>query len=76
MTEETFQSRLAALEEMLRSLPPEQQARLAPLLQETRQRHELIKNDTAAAQDALDDWRLNMKYLLFTLEAQGRELEN
>jgi phosphoglycerate-specific signal transduction histidine kinase len=73
MTEETFQTKLTELETRINSLPADQQAQLKALLDETRRRHSDIRRSVSAAQDALDDWRLAMKYMIFDAEARLRE---
>jgi len=73
MTDETFDLRLAELEARVADLAPEQLAAVAPLLEETRQRHAEIRLNVAKARDALDDWRIAMKYKVFDTEARRRE---
>jgi phosphoglycerate-specific signal transduction histidine kinase len=73
MTEQTFQTKLAELETQIDSLPAEQQAHLKAMLEETRCRHQEIRQSIAAATDALDDWRIAMKYRIFDAEARLRE---
>ncbi len=74
MADKTPMQELDALESRIASLPPAQQASLRPLLQETRERHTEIERAITAAKDALDDWRIAMKYLVFDIEAERREL--
>lgn len=65
------------LEKLLASidqLTPEQQAALGPLVDETKRRQAEIDDAHHEAHDALDDWRLTMKYLVFTNEAKRREV--
>jgi hypothetical protein len=73
MTEEMFETKLAELETQIGSMPAELQARLKLLLEETRRRHLEIRQSIAAASDALDDWRIAMKYRIFDAEARLRE---
>lgn len=73
MNNTTYDAKLAELEAKIAALPADQQALLAPLLAETQHRHVEIKKNVAAARDALDDWRIAMKYMVFDLEAQARE---
>lgn len=55
-------------------LTPEQQAALGPIVDETKRRQADIDTAHIEAHDALDDWRLTMKYLVFTNEAKRREV--
>ncbi len=73
MTDKTLALRLAELEARVADLAPEQRQALAPLLAETRQRHADIRRSAAKAREALDDWRIAMKYKLFDAEARLRE---
>ena len=73
MDSSTHDARLAELEARIAALPADQRAALAPLLAETKTRHAQIKRATAAARDALDDWRIAMKYMVFDWEARLRE---
>jgi hypothetical protein len=45
------------------------------LVEESRRRHAQIKDDAVRAREALDDWRLIQKYLLFDEEARQREAQ-
>jgi hypothetical protein len=38
------------------------------------ERHTQIERAVTAAKDALDDWRIAMKYLVFDIEARSREV--
>lgn len=71
-----FDAQLAALLDKLGTLSPEQQARLRPLVEETRARQAALEKDVDAAHDALDDWRIIMKYAIFAKEAAAREQKN
>ncbi|MBN2561901.1 MAG: hypothetical protein JXQ75_13325 [Phycisphaerae bacterium] len=74
MTEDkTFDAKLARLEAKIAALPADQQAQLEPVLVETRRRHQEIREAVTSARDALDDWRITMKYRVFDLEARHRE---
>lgn len=57
---------------VLESLPEVQREKLLALLEETRERHSEIKDLIRRSRDALDDWRLLEKYILFDLEARLR----
>jgi chromosome segregation ATPase len=73
MTEEVFEKRLAELVAEIGALPLTDRTKLQALAEETRQRHEQIKDTIAKAQDSIDTLRLSLKYLLFDLEASRRE---
>lgn len=73
MTEEAIKARLAEIEAEIEVLPGTQQARLRDLLAETKLRHLQIRQAADAALDALQDWRIAMKYLIFDREATMRE---
>ncbi|MCB9853263.1 MAG: hypothetical protein H6819_09230 [Phycisphaerales bacterium] len=75
-TPEHFDTQLAALLDKLSRLPPEQQAKLQPLVDATRARQRALETDVAAAHDALADWRISMKYAIFAKEAADRERKN
>ncbi len=55
------------------ALPESQRASLQTLIEETRHRHASIKEASCKARDAIDDWRLMCKYIIFDLEASLRE---
>ncbi len=73
MTDDTANARLAELESRIAAMSEERQAELRPVLEETRQRHDLIRQCSDAARSALADWRIAMKYRIFDLEARLRE---
>lgn len=68
-----FDAQLADLLDKLSKLSPEQQAKLRPLVEETRARQAALEADVAQAHAALDDWRITMKYAVFAEEAARRE---
>jgi len=73
MDETTFQRKLAELVREIDTLPEAEKARLADLAEETRQRHQKLKQTVSNLQDSIDYLRLSIKYLLFDLEATRRE---
>ncbi len=73
MMEETARKKLAELEAKIAALPAVQRTQLEGLLEETKERHDHIKSNADSARNALDDWRLLMKYRVFDLEARLRE---
>ncbi len=73
MTDETLADKLRELTDKMRDLSPEQREALEPLLQETKDRQASLQGDVARAHDALDDWRVILKYALFGRDARRRE---
>ncbi len=73
MTDETLEARLCEINSKIETLPQSQRDHLMQMVEETRQRHHDIKDGIGRANDALDDWRLHMKYLVFDMEASVRE---
>ncbi len=71
--DQTFQARLAEARQRIDTLPVEVRAGLLALLEETRQRHEEMKANLTRTREAMDDWRLVMKYVVFDHEATQRE---
>lgn len=73
MNEETFQRKLAELVAEIGTLPADERARLESLAQQTRERHEKLRQTVSNLQESIDFLRLSIKYLLFDLEATRRE---
>ncbi|MFO0973541.1 MAG: transcriptional regulator [Phycisphaerae bacterium] len=73
MDEQAFQAKLAELVAEIGTLPEDERAKLEVLANETRQRHEKLKQTVSSLQESLDYLRLAIKYLLFDLEATRRE---
>ncbi|MCG8409500.1 MAG: hypothetical protein MI923_30210 [Phycisphaerales bacterium] len=73
MTDEDFTKQLALLQERIETLPADQRERLYALVDETKRRQSELTRNVAQTRDALDDWRLSMKYLVFDMEAGTRE---
>ncbi len=73
MTDDEHDTRLQKLLDGAAELPPEQQATLAPLIEETRIIHASILDSRRHIEDALGTWRVELKYFLFSLEAAARE---
>lgn len=73
MTDDDYDTRFQKLLDEVAELPPEQQAALAPLIEETRIIHTSILNSRRRIEDALGTWRIELKYFLFSLEAAARE---
>ncbi|NLX23176.1 MAG: hypothetical protein GXY55_16105 [Phycisphaerae bacterium] len=76
MDDQTFQARLADARRQIDTLPVEKRAGLMALLEETRQRHDELKTNFARAREAMGEWRLLMKYLIFDHEATRRERDD
>ena len=73
MNEHEFQSKLAELMGEISTLPPTERNKLERLADETRQRHERLRQTVSGLQESLDYLRLSIKYLVFDLEATRRE---
>ena len=73
MDEATFNQKLRDLVKEIETLPDEDRERLRLLANETRDRHEKIKQRMNNLQESIDFLRRSIKYLLFDLEATRRE---
>lgn len=73
MNENTFQKKLAELVAEIGTLPEADRAKLELLAEETRERHQKLKQTVNNLQESIDFLRLSIKYLLFDLEATRRE---
>ncbi|MBI4581111.1 MAG: hypothetical protein HY718_15515 [Planctomycetes bacterium] len=73
MPEDTFNARIAEARSRINQLPDEQRGPLMAILNETVQRHEEMKQNFARIHDALGEWQLMVKYLIFDREATIRE---
>ena len=73
MDEDTFNKRLRELISEIANLPADKQKQLAPLVEETKSRHDKIKENMDKVTKSLGDLRICLKYLLFDLEATRRE---
>ncbi len=73
MNENTFQKKLAELVAEIGTLPDADRAKLEMLAEETRTRHQKLKQTVSNLQESIDFLRLSIKYLLFDLEATRRE---
>lgn len=73
MTEHEFQTKLAELMGEISALPVAERRKLEQLADETRARHERLKQTVSSLQESLDYLRLSIKYLVFDLEATRRE---
>lgn len=73
MNEIEFQTKLGELMGEISTLPAGERAKLQKLADETRQRHEHLRQTVSSLQESLDYLRLSIKYLVFDLEATRRE---
>jgi len=73
MKDNDFNNKLSELLEKIEELPEDQQGRLRALADETKKRHETIRETVKGLQENLDHLRLSVKYLVFDLEATRRE---
>ena len=73
MTESEFQTKLAELMGEITTLPHAERKKLEKLANETRERHERLRQTVSTLQESLDYLRLSIKYLVFDLEATRRE---
>lgn len=73
MNEYEFQTKLAELMQEISTLPASERAKVQRLADETRQRHDRLRETVSSLQGSLDYLRLSIKYLVFDLEATRRE---
>ncbi len=73
MSETEFQTKLGELMGEISTLPETERAKLEKLADETRARHERLRQTVSSLQESLDYLRLSIKYLVFDLEATRRE---
>ena len=73
MNEHEFQTKLAELMGEISTLPPTERNKLERLADETRQRHERLRQTVSGLQESLDYLRLSIKYLVFDLKPPPRE---
>ncbi len=73
MDERSLQQNVNDLLTQIGSMPDSEEAKLAALANETKKRHDRIKQSVTSLQDSIDYLRLSVKYLLFDLEATRRE---
>ncbi len=77
MKEEQFNSEIDRLTDLIQNgnISKEKKAELHKLREETKQRHQSLKDTMRQLQDSLDTLRLCIKYVLFDLEATKREVK-
>ncbi len=73
MDDQFFQSKLDELMQQIQQLPGEKRGELESLAQQTKDRHDRMRDAVKELQESLDYLRLSVKYLVFDLEATRRE---
>ena len=73
MDEKEFQQKLGDLISQIDNLPSNDRERLGRLAEETKNRHERMRQTITDLQESRDYLRLSVKYLVFDLEATRRE---
>lgn len=76
MTGDRFELQLQEILARIAALPEHHRARLMKVVEETRERHQEVRESVARARSALDDWRILQKYRIFDLEATLREQQS
>ena len=76
MSNEQFEAAMQRAMAAMESLPVEQREKLMVVVEETRRRHERIQQSVMVANEAMDDWRILQKYMVFDREAQARERQS
>ncbi|MDM8005953.1 MAG: hypothetical protein QUV05_07385 [Phycisphaerae bacterium] len=74
MTDEVFAAHIEEARHKIESLPENQRGPLLRFLDETSRRQANLRVSFAHLRRLLDDWRLQVKYMAFDLEATRREL--
>ena len=73
MDEKTFHEKLLDLIEQIKRFPETKRESLEMLAGELGKKYEDLRKSLVMLQDTLDSLRLNVKYLLFDLEATKKE---
>ena len=73
MDEKAFQEKLLDLIEQIKRFPEAKRESIEMLAGELGKKYEDLRNSLVLLQDTLDSLRLNVKYLLFDLEATKKE---
>ncbi|MBI2470781.1 MAG: hypothetical protein HYV59_06005 [Planctomycetes bacterium] len=73
MDEKTFHEKLLNLIEQIKRFPEAKRESLEMLAGELGKKYEDLRSSLVMLQDTLDSLRLNVKYLLFDLEATKKE---
>ena len=72
MDDERLDEAVRRCKSVMEVLPLAERENLSAFLEKTRQRNEKIKRCYRDAMDALGDWRILQKYMLFDREARCR----
>ncbi len=75
MTNDDLGARLDRIDTLIETLPESERGRIRALVTETRERHARIAESSRQAIEALDDWRVRLKYIIFDIEATRRETD-
>lgn len=73
MNEPEFQTKLAELMGEISTIPAGERAKLEKTADDTRSRHDRLRQTVSSLQESLDYLRLSIKYVVFDLEATRRE---
>lgn len=71
--DDVFDTRICEARERINQLPEGQRAPLLAILDETVRRHQEMRQNFSRIHDALAEWQLMVKYLVFDREATIRE---
>lgn len=75
MTNDELGTRLDRIDTLIETLPESERGRIRALVIETRERHARIAESSRQAIEAIDDWRVRLKYIIFDIEATQREAD-
>ncbi len=73
MKDETFEAKVVELKKFIDLLPLEQKEQLNKLIEGIKNRNEELRKSFSGIEATLNDLRVNIKYLVFDLEATRRE---
>ena len=73
MKDDTFETELERISALIDTLPESLGGSLRTIVDETRERHIAIEEASNRAHEAIDNWRLMCKYLIFDLDVRLRE---
>jgi hypothetical protein len=74
--DDTFATKISEARERISQLPETQRQPLMVILEETIRRHEEMRTNFARIHDAVAEWQLMVKYLIFDREATIRERDD
>jgi hypothetical protein len=75
MTDHEFETEIQRLSALIDTLPESLQGALRKMVDETREKQIAIEEASSRAYEAIDNWRLMCKYLIFDLDVRLREAE-